>query len=580
MKAFRKAITMLCVLALLLSLAPCAFAEEITAPRPPDNDGVYTATGDLHVTDSGSITVSGTSDTTVKVTGGLTNEGSVTAKAPNKGGDVSIDVSNSTDKKGTNNSGSITAEGSASAYIRNNGGLTNNETGTVTVTSSGDTTATSGMVGVVANDGDLVNDGKIEANGSHYATVIANRGDMTNSGEIAASATGKQMNNSGNVNVSATGELTNTGTGKIEATSRFDSYVKAENGTLTNHGTIELNSAEQRAYVEGVGITNTNDITAKGNMAMVNAKSGTLNNSGDIKSITHDTGFARVYGGDVINNGTIEASGGSDAGVKATGSLINNEGKTIVLDGDQAWVTADSMENYGDIILTGDKVMVAKTGDQAGWDALNAGGSYLSANEDFVNYGTITIESLEEAINGTYYGVNYVDVVDGNEVIKGTALTNWTDGLANDEFTITLNDHEDKDGYTFYWMVGDQMFRPGEATFKLNGVTRITEFWKAIVNTITGGGKYEESSSAASGAKGGSNIYRAVKGLTVLDKDRNVLHQGEDYYMVVMDIHGRYKVLFTQEQLDNLPDGENLFYIIDTSKVEHEYTLVIPPRTK
>lgn len=121
-KAMKKALALSCLLALLLSLSPCAFAEgETVVDTDTTVSGAQFYAGDLSIADTGSITFQ-PAPGQIHVNGSLSNAGSINSaefvhasNELNNSGSISLDGKVVTiSANGTlENSGSITAEGEA-----------------------------------------------------------------------------------------------------------------------------------------------------------------------------------------------------------------------------------------------------------------------------------------------------------------------------------------------------------------------------------------------------------------------------------------------------------------------------------
>lgn len=375
-----------------------------------------------------------------------------------------------------------------------------------------------------------------------------------------------------------------TDTGSLTATSEDSHATVVISNSLTNEGSITVISNDT-GYVRVLeDLTNNGTISATSeNGSMDVHTEGTLKNSNSI-TVT-GAGTAEVVGGrdmtsdmtqGLINDGTIEVtSTGSDGTARVRthnmSKLVNNEGKSIHITGGKvAQLETGIMENYGEITLDGPQVSVGvtlapDTGDAA--DLIANGENYLSDAESLKNYGTITINSNDESINGTYYGVNYVDDQGG---ILGSALTSWLEGLAGSEVQLKT-DYEEKADHNFFWLVNGQKYNPGES-FIVNSLTSIKAFWEAIINTDPASPVRENHET---GKKAVEHIIKHIEGLKVLDADRREMEIEKEYLAVAQTSFNRLIVVFSWEQMSQMEKGEHLFYIVLPDGAEVEYTLTI-----
>ena len=227
-KAMKKALALSCLLALLLSLSPCAFAEgEIVVDTDKTVSDAQVYTGDLSITDTGSITFQ-PAPGPIHVSGSLSNAGSINSAkfvyAENE----------------LNNSGSISLDGKA-VTISANGTLENSGS----ITAEGEDVTVYGGDSIVNQEG-----GSIGLNGTG---VIIHAGDtLENSGSITA----------GGENVSVYGDsIVNQEGGSIEiSASKVANVIPSK---LENHGTVSVTGSAVD-FTDNVENYNTITITKGG----------------------------------------------------------------------------------------------------------------------------------------------------------------------------------------------------------------------------------------------------------------------------------------------------------------------------
>lgn len=553
-------------MALLLSLAPCAFAEGETATGKLEIPDTVGSTEEISLTND-DYGING-GDAEVTATGHLTNNGTINASASHEA---------TVSGNGLTNNNTINTTGGQDAIVNaGNGSLTNNSTGTITVTGGTD----GAMVG--ADSGSLTNHGKIAADANKGCSVYSKGGDLTNTNEISVKAS--QTGNYADVYAEGH-DLINSGTIKVQG--QGSASVHAKNGSLTNSNTIEVTeSGLASVFTTGDDLTNNGGtITAKSfgraevgvyeykeyntDGELISRGGGDLiNNGGSITAESSNSG-ARVETeqGNLTNNGTIVTKGESWAVVSAAGGTLTNENEISITSEGNAMLKADGMENYGTITLEGGTVCVMKTGESAENDT-----SFLSDDEALKNYGTITViekgQTPENAVTTHYYGVNYVGEQDN---ITESALTSWQDGKEGNEVTLKT-DYEARDGHNFFWMVNDQKYDPGQK-FIVNSVTSIKALWEKIINSNPPDAG-ADSGHAEKSEKSGEKIVKYIDA-KVLDADRREMEPEVEYYKVAKTSYNRLIVTFTWQQMADMTEGEHLFYIVEADGTETEYTLTI-----
>ena len=204
-KAMKKALALSCLLALLLSLSPCAFAEGVTVVDTAETVIDKFCNGDLSITDTGSITFQ-PDPGDIYVDGSLSNAGSIN----------SAEVVHADNE--LNNSGSISLDGKV-VTISANGTLENSGS----ITAEGEDVTVYGGDSIVNQKG-----GSISLSGTDYADIWANV-TLENSGSITA----------GGENVSVYGDsIVNQEGGSIEISSAGRAAVAPDK--LENHGTVSV----------------------------------------------------------------------------------------------------------------------------------------------------------------------------------------------------------------------------------------------------------------------------------------------------------------------------------------------------
>lgn len=534
MKLFRKLTTLLCALAMVLSLVPCAFAEApvdssewiITGTEP--NDGTaFWYDGDVTVTKEGAIEVAPMPDVDsgyAFVGGTLTNEGTVSAG--DGSGSATVNIG-----QGLENSGTLTVAGSDQANLI---------VGDIFSEEKDD---------VIAN---LENSGKITVTSTgEYGSYIGVEGNLTNNNSLDMDGIA--------ANIEVGGNLTNAEGSIVNIAGSEYTNVYVNNGDFKNDGTFNLtNPNGSSGSNAGLYVTG----NAENNNAL------TIESNGLAEFwLTNDNGSE----GKLENNGTItvKTTGGPDddfyqAWVVAEGGLTNNGTITVESPGEAVVSSWGDLENRGEISVTGTETIYIW--DDEAEEEYEVPGARVGANGKLTNYNTITIQAGDK--KSVYYGVNYVD---DTGYATESALSYWEDGLAGQNATVLLkNNTETRDGYTFGgWIISgmEGTFQSGQKTsIFMKGITSIKALWNAIVR--------QAAPTAVEAEKSGEQIVRFLD-LKVLDADRREMARDIEYYRVAETSCGRLVVLFSQEQIDAMPSGANLFYIVTANGQEVEYTLYI-----
>ena len=390
---------------------------------PPDS-GQLPSNANLTITAGGSIDISTSGNSGVKVETGATNNTII-------------------------NNGSITTSTANSDGIQaaNSGSITNNRTINVTGT---------GSRGIVAGDGNRIinnDDGRITTTlgrgieaGSN--NTITNRGDITatnsTDGAIYISGTGNSLTNTGNITTT-----TGRGVGGADGTSSsFTSLTNRGSETRTGSGVttgqitgstdgirvgfIESLRNEAGALIEGEG---------GAGVALTGAArtTATVTNSGTIKGTTYGLDYGVHTIRTLTNNGTGLIQGRDEAGVKAAaiGTLTNNAGGRIVSTNNDGVRVADAistLNNSGTISGGGHGVKAGSidTLTNSGTGTITATG----ASGDGVN-STGAIDTLNNSgtISGGRHGVNALTV----DLTNSGDITGGARGMANDTNRHALN---------------------------------------------------------------------------------------------------------------------------------------------
>ena len=287
----------------------------------------------------------------------------------------------------TNNSGGAISgsiginSGGTSAAIINSGLVTGTSTaislqaGTSNITNSGGTISGTGGVGIgitsavgsvvnLANSGTIAGPGSIGILSGGTVNVTANSGSIT--GGIAA------INTTGSANV------TNNGGGQISGLSA----INAATITLANAGTISggtfgaIDSAGAVTVTSNTGtITSTGfTILANGPTSVNNAATGTISATGGGGTVAAI--LVSLNAANVVNSGSITATGADSVGIIASGVTVTNNAGAIIsgaLDG------INIQENLTSSITNAGTISgAARTGLR------------LGSNDSVVNTGTIT----------------------------------------------------------------------------------------------------------------------------------------------------------------------------------------------
>lgn len=387
------------------------------------------------ITNSGTITVSGSNGTGMSGGGTLVNDKTITASGS---GSKGMEVT--TGGTGANNK-DITASGSNSSGIYVNGGTADNigtiissgngSSGIYVANGSGSNLGTinlggTGAIGLQADGGTATNSGSLKVSGTDTVGLYANGGTVVNSGTIEFS--------SGDAAV-----LVDDGIGRndktITVTSSNLEAMRADGGEAVNAsgGTITLNSSANNStamYATRGKITNNGTIALNGSsgIGMITEAEGTANNTGTINVSGADSVGILADGGTATNSsGTINVTGSSSFGMKATeGEAINN-------------ATINANNNIG---MFADGGIV--TNGSSGKINAGSGASYLMLAENggtANNKGTLTFSGSGSALQAKGATVNNTGSITATGSGNGMAADGTSSAGANavNSGTITVN---------------------------------------------------------------------------------------------------------------------------------------------
>ena len=407
----------------------------------------------VEVTDGGLLTLTHTG--TVNNTSGtfqVDESGTLTVNTSTiNHGTVTVAADTDSDAAGT-----LNLVGSA---VIENGTLTNhglidvttgtNELRTEAVTTDGALTVAAGATLNVDQGGSLSNSGTITVDGiasidgstSPVAVTNSNLVEVTDGGLLTLTHTGTVNNTSGTFQVDESGTLTvNTSTinhGTVTVAADTDSDAAGtlnlvgsaviENGTLTNHGLIDVTTGTNELRTEAV--TTDGALTVAAGATLNVDQGGSLSNSG---TITVD-GIASIDGSTspvaVTNSNLVEVTDGGLLTLTHTGT-VNNTSGTFQVDESGTLTVNTSTINHG-------TVTVAADSDAAG--TLNLVGSAVIEN------GTLTNHGLIDVTTGTVNAIQNIDPAhftnDGEILVTGdsTSLLLLNDTLDDTGGSVQVN---------------------------------------------------------------------------------------------------------------------------------------------
>ena len=411
----------------------------------------------VEVTDGGLLTLTHTG--TVNNTSGtfqVDESGTLTVNTSTiNHGTVTVAADTDSDAAGT-----LNLVGSA---VIENGTLTNhglidvttgtNELRTEAVTTDGALTVAAGATLNVDQGGSLSNSGTITVDGiasidgstSPVAVTNSNLVEVTDGGLLTLTHTGTVNNTSGTFQVDESGTLTvNTSTinhGTVTVAADTDSDAAGtlnlvgsaviENGTLTNHGLIDVTTGTNELRTEAV--TTDGALTVAAGATLNVDQGGSLSNSG---TITVD-GIASIDGSTspvaVTNSNLVEVTDGGLLTLTHTGT-VNNTSGTFQVDESGTLTVNTSTINHGTVTVAADT-----DSDAAG--TLNLVGSAVIEN------GTLTNHGLIDVTTGTNELRTEAVTTDGAlTVAAGATLNVDQGGSLSNSGTITVNGIASIDG--------------------------------------------------------------------------------------------------------------------------------------
>ena len=420
------------------------------------------------ITNSGTITVSGSNGTGMSGGGTLVNDKTITASGS---GSKGMEVT--TGGTGTNNK-DITASGSNSSGIYVNGGTADN---IGTIISSGN-----GSSGIYAANGEAYNQTTISVAGEGSIGMTAGSGTVTNGktvqvpvldedgepvlgdddqpkyeekdlpgtinvvGSNAAgmklAGSGKVINNKGaTINVSGagstgiwaagSGSAVNNGTINVSAADTAASGMRASTGTATNNAAITVTgNGAQGMYADGGNVVNaasgTIDLKAE-NTVGIYVANGSGSNLGTINLGGTGAIGLQADGGTATNSGSLKVSGTDTVGLYANGGTVVNSGTIEFSSGDAAVLVDDGIGRNDKTITVTSSNLEAMRAD--GGEAVNASGGTITLNSSANNSTAMYATRGKITNNGTI-------ALNGN---SGIGMMTEAEGTANNTGTINVS---------------------------------------------------------------------------------------------------------------------------------------------
>ena len=420
------------------------------------------------ITNSGTITVSGSNGTGMSGGGTLVNDKTITASGS---GSKGMEVT--TGGTGTNNK-DITASGSNSSGIYVNGGTADN---IGTIISSGN-----GSSGIYAANGEAYNQTTISVAGEGSIGMTAGSGTVTNGktvqipvldedgepvlgdddqpkyeekdlpgtinvvGSNAAgmklAGSGKVINNKGaTINVSGagstgiwaagSGSAVNNGTINVSAADTAASGMRASTGTATNNAAITVTgNGAQGMYADGGNVVNaasgTIDLKAE-NTVGIYVANGSGSNLGTINLGGTGAIGLQADGGTATNSGSLKVSGTDTVGLYANGGTVVNSGTIEFSSGDAAVLVDDGIGRNNKTITVTSSNLEAMRAD--GGEAVNASGGTITLNSSANNSTAMYATRGKITNNGTI-------ALNGS---SGIGMMTEAEGTANNTGTINVS---------------------------------------------------------------------------------------------------------------------------------------------
>ncbi|MBZ5600040.1 MAG: FG-GAP-like repeat-containing protein [Acidobacteriia bacterium] len=229
----------------------------------------------------------------------------------------------------------------------------------------------------------------VQAGGSSTLTNVTNSGTF-------------QVQNGGFVNLSGT--LTNTGTIQLNSTGSLTTLFAPTSGTLTGSGTVTMSNNSQNQVDGNSGATLTNQSTIQG-VGMIGPHF-TLTNQGTINANVNGAVLA-LGGGNAsgyTNTATLEATNGGILQINTGGpGSINNAGGTIKAVGANSQIQFPGSGNNitgGTLSTSGGGTIVQTAGSSTLTNVTNSGtfqvqnGAFVNLSGTLTNNGTLQINSV------------------------------------------------------------------------------------------------------------------------------------------------------------------------------------------
>lgn len=364
------------------------------------SSGIYITDVNSTATNSGNISVEGNDSigVSVKNAATFTNDGDIYINGSRTKG-ISLSDSNSS----TTSSGTITVDGDNSYGVyfsdaksfKNDGTITvngNNSNGIYASGSSSEVTSNTLTVngdkstGVSISGGVIfTNSGDITVKGDEPKGIYSLNSSITNSGTITVESNGYSADAIG-IDLQ-NGTLKNEGTITVKDLGAKGLSVKGPNVEATNSGTISVEGDSSFGIYSDSGsstITSSGTITVNGNKSTgVSISNGSFTNTeGTITVKGNNTTGISISGASTVvsNSGAITVDGVGAIGVNiSAGKFVNTENGSITVTGDEGKginISGGDVRNSGSISVSGIK---------------NSKGVYISGGK-FTNLGTISIK--------------------------------------------------------------------------------------------------------------------------------------------------------------------------------------------
>ncbi len=236
----------------------------------------------------------------------------------------------------------------------------------------------------------LTNTGKVDNQGILKANSIGNDGTFENSGTLTTDRLINGQNDSSAVFNSTADNFTVNETVSNYAqitgvNATFGTYIgSGSSDQLTLTGDLTITGEDGEPGLLGDAISNDGTITAHN----IDVKQGGVTNNGNITA----SGTLTVKDKFTNTTGTVSAAGGSLGEVEMTsGTLKNTEGGKLTIGG-AVTGSNGSIENNGDLTLTGDGSGFTGTFTQKdGSTTVNSGGGKLFGGTKTIEKGTLTV---------------------------------------------------------------------------------------------------------------------------------------------------------------------------------------------